>query len=72
MKGGDKVGSAHALQGFDFSERTAMDRTSGDTTPKRLEALLGNASLPYITSNEQIRLALIVDCMNNVYHLAEY
>jgi hypothetical protein len=34
-----------------------------------LAALLEKASLPYITSAEQIQLALIVDCMNEVLQM---
>jgi RAVE protein 1 C terminal len=66
-KGADTVGSAQSLAGFNFSEQATKTLTFGETAPKRLESLLENASLPYITSNEQIQLALIVDCMNNVW-----
>jgi hypothetical protein len=62
----DTERSAQAFHGFDISERTPKSHSLGDTTPKRLETLLEKASLPYITSNEQIQLALIVDCMNDV------
>lgn len=40
--------------------------TAISTGSKSLEALLERTSLPYLTSNEQFRLALIVDCMMEV------
>jgi hypothetical protein len=67
IKGGDNSGTAQALQGFNFAEHSTNTGSFGESTPKRLEALLENTSLPYITSSEQIRLALIVGCMNDVW-----
>jgi hypothetical protein len=37
-----------------------------DLPSKTLEALLERTSLPYLTSGEQFRLALISDCMMEV------
>jgi hypothetical protein len=42
---------------------------SREAGTKLLVSLLEKASLPYVTSAEQIQLAVIVDCMSEVSHI---
>jgi len=53
------------LQSFRLSSTTNsyFERKSAS---KDLSSLLEKAALPYITSTEQIQLAVIVDCMHEV------
>lgn len=67
VKGGDDSVGVTGLQSFQLS---SFDKASPlvDTMPKKLSSVLEQTSLPYITSAEQIRLAVIVDCMSEVFH----
>jgi len=61
----EDVTGATGLQSFIFSSVNVPfgeSATSADT----LSSLLERTSLPYITSTEQIQLAVIVDCMSEV------
>jgi hypothetical protein len=65
------VSSVTSLQSFKLSP---FNNTSSlaESSPKKLPNILEKTSLPYITSGEQIQLAVIVDCMNEVLRLPEY
>jgi len=42
-----------------------------EKVPARLKDLVERSSLPYLTSAEQIRLAVIIDCMTEVTQMDE-
>jgi RAVE protein 1 C terminal len=42
-----------------------------EKVPARLKDLVERSSLPYLTSAEQIRLAVIIDCMSEVTPMDE-
>jgi hypothetical protein len=53
------------LQSFQLSS-TNNSYFENKSPSKELSSLLEKAALPYITSGEQIQLAVIVDCMHEV------
>jgi hypothetical protein len=65
VKGSDDVGVAN-LQAFRLLSFNTAPFV--ETMSNKLASLLERTSLPYITSAEQIQLAVIVDCMSEVMY----
>jgi hypothetical protein len=66
VQGDDDVGGVHSLQSFQLSSPFKPDGFVEKLASKVLSNLLEEAALPYITSAEQIQVAVIVDCMREV------